>query len=409
MVEFTMPSLGADMEVGTLVEWRKKPGDPVQRGDIIAEVETDKGIIEVEVFTDGTVEKWLVQPGTKVPVGTPLALIRQEGDTTAAPSNATGGAAMGDGAPGEAATAPASMPSSSALAQAPSPSATREKRVRATPAARRLARERDVDLSELRGTGPHGSITREDVAAAAPSARPAAAGPTLPAAAQPTDTAARMRQAIGAAMARSKREIPHYYVGTRVDMTPALDWLSELNGELPVPDRVLPVALLLKSVAVALKRFPELNGYYENGRYAPSSDINVGAAIALRGGGLVAPALARADALPLVELMRRFRDLVTRARGGSLRGSEFSAGTITVTSLGDRGSETVYGAIYPPQVAIVGFGKIVERPWVVHGQVVPRQTVTATLSADHRVSDGHRGALFLDALDRHLQTPEELA
>jgi pyruvate dehydrogenase E2 component (dihydrolipoamide acetyltransferase) len=271
-----------------------------------------------------------------------------------------------------------------------------------SPAARHLAEELGVDPSRIIGTGPDGAVTREDVERA--TARPAA-----PAPAEPEDAKSRMRQAIAAAMARSKREIPHYYVGTTVDLSAALGWLEAYNARVPVPERLLPGALFIKAVAIALRDFPELNGRWEEGRFVASEGIHVGVAISLRGGGLVAPAIADTDRMPLGELMRRFRDLVSRARAGALRSSEFSGGTITVTSLGDRGAETVYGVIYPPQVALVGFGKVVERPWVAGGQVVPRRTVHVTLSADHRASDGHRGALFVDAVDQILQQPDRLA
>jgi pyruvate dehydrogenase E2 component (dihydrolipoamide acetyltransferase) len=217
-----------------------------------------------------------------------------------------------------------------------------------------------------------------------------------------------MRQTIGAAMARSKREIPHYYLSTTIDMQRALAWLTEENGKRPVADRLLYGVLLMKAVALALREVPELNAVWVGDRVVPSAAIHVGVAISLRGGGVVAPALHDADRQSLGDLMRNFRDLVQRARAGGLRSSELSDPTITVTSLGEQGVETVFGIIYPPQVAIVGFGKVVERPWSVGGQIVSRPLVTATLSADHRVTDGHRGGLFLAAVDRLLQEPGRL-
>jgi pyruvate dehydrogenase E2 component (dihydrolipoamide acetyltransferase) len=217
-----------------------------------------------------------------------------------------------------------------------------------------------------------------------------------------------MRQAIAAAMARSKREVPHFYLASTIDLEPALAWLEAENARRPVPDRLLAGALLLKAVALALRDFPELNARWEAGRVAPSPAIHVGTAIALRGGGLVAPALHDTDRRPLDDLMRSVRDVVERARAGSLRSSELSDPTITVTSLGERGVDTVFPVIYPPQVAIVGFGRIGRRPWVVGNAVVPRRVVTAALAADHRVTDGHRAGRFLDALDRLLQEPAGL-
>ena len=209
-------------------------------------------------------------------------------------------------------------------------------------------------------------------------------------------------------MARSKREVPHFYLSTTIDMHRAMAWLAEENLKRPVADRLLYGVLLIKAVALALREVPELNAVWKEGRLVQSDAIHVGVAISLRQGGLVAPALHDADRQSLGDLMRSFRDLVQRARAGGLRSSELSDPTITVTSLGEQGVESVFGIIYPPQVAIVGFGKVVERPWSVGGAVVSRPLVTATLSADHRVTDGHRAGLFLAAIDRLLQEPSRL-
>jgi len=217
-----------------------------------------------------------------------------------------------------------------------------------------------------------------------------------------------MRRAIAASMSRSKREIPHFYLGQTIDMSRALAWLGQENLRRPVTERLLHGALLIKAVALALREVPELNATWEGDEVVRRDDVNVGVAIALRGGGLVAPALHHTDELTLEELMHAFRDLVSRARAGSLRSSEMSEPTITVTSLGERGVESVVGVIFPPQVAIVGFGTLVERPWITEGQILPCPVVTASLSADHRVTDGHRASAFLAAVDRLLQEPEEL-
>jgi pyruvate dehydrogenase E2 component (dihydrolipoamide acetyltransferase) len=367
-----MPILGADMSAGTLIAWRKQPGDGVHRGDIIAEVETDKGLIDVEVFASGVIEKLLVQPGETVPTGAVLAIIRED-------------AGVSDG--------------TAVAAPLPPP------RVRISPAARRRADQLGVEATTLQGTGPDGVITLEDVE------RAGAARPAAPAGARPrgeVDRQARMRQTIAAAMARSKREIPHYYLSATVDMHRAMTWLAEENAKRPVPERLLYGVLLIKAVALALHEVSELNAVWRGPEVVRSEAVHVGVAIALRGGGVVAPALHHADRQNLGELMRNFRDLVRRARAGEFRSSELSDPTITVTSLGEQGVETVFGVIYPPQVAIVGFGKIVERPWSVEGAIVTRPLVTATLSADHRVSDGHRGGLFLAAVDRLLQEPARL-
>jgi len=217
-----------------------------------------------------------------------------------------------------------------------------------------------------------------------------------------------MRAAIAAAMVRSKREIPHYYLAHQVDVGTLEDWLARTNAERPPGRRLLMGALTLKAVALAVRRFPGLNGFYRKGRFEASDGIHPGVAIAIRGGGLAAPAIHDADLLALDDLMVRLRDLVQRMRSGRIRSSEIADATITVSSLGERGVETLFGVIYPPQVAIVGFGKVMVRPWVIDGAIGPRPIVTLTLAADHRVSDGHAGALFLAETAKLLQEPEKL-
>jgi pyruvate dehydrogenase E2 component (dihydrolipoamide acetyltransferase) len=271
-----------------------------------------------------------------------------------------------------------------------------------SPAARRLAEERGIDLSTVTGSGPDGTVTYADVErrigeAAAPPERKRGW----------LDLAA-MRGAIAAAMARSKREIPHYYLEHRVDVTACEQWLTETNATRPPDNRLLIGALSIKAVALAARRFPTFNGFYRDNKFEPSTAVHVGVAIAIRGGGLAAPALHDVDQGSLDELMARMRDLVQRTRSGRIRSSEISDPTITVTSLGERGVETLYGIIYPPQVAIVGFGKVVTRPWVVDGAIGPRSVITITLSGDHRASDGHAGALFLVEIGKLLQEPDKL-
>jgi len=395
-----MPSLGADMEAGTLVEWLVKPGDRVKRGDVVAVVETQKGAIEIETFQSGQIEKFLVELNSKVPVGTPLAQIRTEGEAKPA--------AVAP-APAPPRAVPAAVPITPPVVtpvRAPSPPPVAPAAVagaRASPAARKLAEERGIDLSTITGSGPTGAITYADVErrlgeAAAPPEKKRAAGIDLEA----------MRTAIAAAMARSKREIPHYYLEHQVDVTACEHWLTQKNATLPPDTRLLFGALPIKAVALAARRYPAFNGFYRDNKFEPAQAVHVGVAIAIRGGGLTAPALHDADQLSLDELMSRMRDLVQRTRAGRIRGSEMSDPTVTVSSLGERGVEVLYGIIYPPQVAIVGIGKVVTRPWVVDGAIGPRSVITITLSGDHRVSDGHAGALFLAEIGKLLQEPEKL-
>lgn len=386
-----MPSLGADMEAGTLVEWVKHAGDTVKRGDIIAVVDTQKGAIEIEVFEDGALEKTIVEPGQKVPVGTVLAIIRVSGpEQPSAPAS----------------VAPLPPPPAAAT---PSPAITRPQlersnRARISPLARKVAADLGIDLTDVVGTGPQGAITREDVERAEAALKTAA--PTR--GAPPADRLAAMRAAIAAAMARSKREIPHYYLSTTVDLNAAVAWLRVENERRTITERLLPAVLLIKAVARALRDVPDLNGYWTDGGFRKGSGIHIGVAISLRGGGLVAPAIHDADALDLTTLMRKLQDLVSRARAGSLKSSELADPTITVTNLGEHGVESTFGIIYPPQVALVGFGKIAERPCVAGGKVEVRPMVVATLSGDHRATDGHRGGMLLSAIDRLLQAPGTL-
>jgi pyruvate dehydrogenase E2 component (dihydrolipoamide acetyltransferase) len=442
MAEFRMPSLGADMTEGTLTRWLVAPGDRVARGDIVAEVETDKADMEVEVFEDGVVARLLVAEGERVPVGTPLALIGE--GVTAGPAPAIRAAipaaavveparrealAPTPAAPRRGAEPPRATPTARALAEklgvdlamltgtgisgavtrgdveraaSARPAAAGTGRARVSPYARRLAGELHVDLATVRGSGPGGAVTAADVEAAAGAPQPPA--PTPPRPARPAER----RGPIVALMERSNREIPHYYLGLDVDMSRALKWLENENAQRPVTGRVLYSALLLKAVALAAREVPEVNGYWREGRFEPGEAVNVGVAISLRGGGVVAPAIAGASERPLTEVMSALRDLVGRARSGKLRASELTCGTITVTNLGELGVDAVHGVIYPPQVALVGFGRITERAWAEAGMLAARPVITATLAADHRASDGHRGGIFLTAVERLLKEPERL-
>ena len=431
---FTMPSLGADMETGTLVEWLVRPGDRVSRGDIVAVVETQKGAIEIEIFEDGVVQRLRAELGQTLPVGAPLAEIGDAAQAPGAPPSAEGQAQAPEAPrPGEAVEAAQTRapapegpaPVAAELARA-APSSARGPEAphaatdagaaaaprRASPAARSLAAERGVDLASVPGTGPGGAVVLADVeraarGAPAPAPAPAAAPPAAPGARPGLDLAA-MREAIAAAMARSKREIPHYYLAHEVDLQRAADWVRDRNAARSPQDRLLMGALFVRATALAAAEMPGLSGHYENGCFAPGPRVNVGVAVALRGGGLVAPAIRDTVARSLDEVMAAMRDLVSRARAGRLRSSEMTDGTITVSALGEKGVDAMTGVIYPPQVALVGFGTPRLAPRVVDGAVVARTGVTVTLAADHRVSDGRRGAQFLPKIDSFLRDPESL-
>ena len=383
MIEFRLPSLGADMEQGKLLEWKVAPGQKVAKGDVVAVVDTSKAAVEVEIWEAGTVHELIARPGETYPVGAVIARLLAPGE-----------------APGAAAPAAATPPLAAAA------------RRRVSPAARTRAGELGLSIDAVAGSGPEGAITLQDVEAAAAGKAPApapAAAEDKQAAMQRAETKrADMQRVVAAAMSRSKREIPHYYLSEAIALRKAGEWLERENAARPVTGRLLMAALFLKAVARACVRHPEMNGFFRDGSFVPSAPVHVGVAIALRQGGLVAPAILDAQAKSLGVLMRDLSDLVRRARAGSLRSSEVSSPTITVTNLGDEGVEAVHGVIYPPQVALVGFGKAGERPWVEEGRLCALRAVTATLAADHRVSNGHRGALFLAEINRLLQAPEAL-
>lgn len=399
---FTMPSLGADMEAGTLVEWLVQPGDTVSRGDVIAVVETQKGAIEVEVFEDGVVQDLMAELGATLPVGTPLARIGAEGAPVAekmakeAPATNVPAAPERE-PPGREAAPPASGPSQSKPQPAPPPRPKPSARARpaASPAARAKAAELGVDLSVVTGTGPGGAVVLEDVEQAR-------------APAQPLDPAAEMRRAIAAAMVRSKREIPHFYLSTTIDLEAATAWLAAYNEVRTPDDRLLLGTLFAKAAALAAAQVRQVNGHYIDATFVPADTVNLGIAISLRGGGLVAPAISDAQNRPLPELMLAMKDMVSRARAARLRSSELTSGTLTLSSLGETGANEMIGVIHPPQVALLCLGAPRIEPRATGDGITPRRVVTASLSADHRVSDGRTATRFLTAFDAHLQTPEEL-
>lgn len=443
-----MPSLGADMDSGTLVEWLVHEGDTVHRGDPIAVVDTDKSAIEVESFDDGVVETFLVAPGTRVAVGTPLATLTPvaAGEPVERPATAPAtrpprapapplrhhAAELGvdlrtvvgtgpDGtvtrrdvdraaaaaAPPAAARAPAApVTEARAAPVSEAPAARAPAGLRASPYARRLARELGVDLARVAATGRDGTVRADDVLDAR--ARTTEHAPAEPAHAERPAAARGTRATIAALMSRAKREIPHYYVATTVDLHELTEWLHCTNRERSVAERIVPAAAILKATALAARRHPELNGFWVLDEFHQAEDVHLGVAVRVRDGALVAPAVHHTADLSLPELMAALRDLVKRARAGRLKRAELADPTLTVTDLGDQGVEEVIGVIYPPQVALLGVGRITEHPWAVDGMLAVRATVRLTLSGDHRATDGATGARFLNTIEQLLQHPEEL-
>ncbi|MFZ0013955.1 MAG: dihydrolipoamide acetyltransferase family protein, partial [Acidimicrobiia bacterium] len=401
MIDFVLPSLGADMDEAALVAWLVEPGDHVESGQVIAEVETDKGIIEIECWNDGVVDELVRQPGPeKLKVGALLARLSsdQEPPPSKPPVTAPTGLS-GDDARPRAGLRPAPpirhlahtlgvdidavsgtgsggsvtrRDIRQAAVEAPTDSQRSDvpmvaDRVRATPRARMVAREQGVDLTTVTPSRGDGMVVHADVRMTATNTRSS----------EPEDRVAAMRNAITRSMSHSKREIPHYYLATRIDLGEAMTWLDLANAEVPLARRLLPAALLLKATAVALRQVPDLNGHWIDDGFVSSAQVHLGVAISLREGGLVAPAIHDADLLELAELMQRLRDLVTRARAWRIRGSELTDPTVTVTNLGDRGVDTAFPVIIPPQVAMVAFGKILEEVVVFDGRPAVRPVVHA--------------------------------
>ena len=366
------------MEAGILVEWLKQPGELIHRGDILAVVETQKGAIEIEVFNDGVLRDCRVSPGEKVPVGEIIAILDSD-DTPVVPADKPLALEVPSHAP--------------KAGKPPFPKA------RVTPAARKLAQQLGLDVSKM-ATDSSGVVGLQQVRAASTEAGPVedrSAGIDFKA----------MRVAIGAAMERSNREIPHYHVSSEIDVTALTDWLERENAERPISDRLLYAVPLFHVLARTLQDTPELNGHYQEGTFLPAETVNAGIAIAMRGGGLVAPCIQDVTGKSIDELRKSLADLVGRVRSGRLRSSELSSATVTFSNLGERTADTLLPIIYPPQVAIIGCGQIVSRPWVVDGEVLVRQIMSVTVAGDHRVSDGRSAARFLSRFEERLAMLED--
>lgn len=380
-----MPSLGADMEAGTLVEWLVKPGDVVKRGDIIAMVDTQKGLFDIETFDAGKIEQLILNIGEKVPVGTVMAILDGEKVPTKIEIPKTMANVVKNETP-QIAQAPETHPA-----------------VKASPLAKRIAKELGVDLDMVKGTGEEGAITKADVEKFAEQKKEE----IKPLAEKTVATQETIRMAVAAAMTKSNKEIPHYYLETTTDMSKALTWLAEANQQRSVKQRLLPIVLFIKAVAKALTDVPQLNAYWEGGVQL-KEQINIGFVISLRTGGILIPSIHDADKKTLDEIMEWINEAIPRARAMKLRSSDITDTTITITSLAEGSVETVFGIIYPPQVAIVGIGSITEQPWAENGMLDVRPVAHITLSADHRATDGQTGSRFLTALRSYLQKPETL-
>lgn len=414
MPEVIMPKMGDAMEEGTLLKWLKQEGDAVEEGDPIAEIETDKVSLELEAEASGKLAEIVAREGESVPVGDPIAVILAEGEEppkrrsrekepVAASSGESGG----------------SVPQAAAAIEEPAPpkeapGADSDGAVRASPIVRRLAREHDLDLSGLQGSGPQGRIVERDVrsllergaeAAPAPHAVPSLAAPE--AAGAPGTRIKemnRMQRVIAERMVQSKQQIPHFYATVEIEMDAAMALRKQLNEALGDELKLSINDFAMKACAMALKGFPSLNSLYTRQGVELHEKVDMAMAVALES-GLITPVIRDAANKPLSAISREAKDLARRARDGHLKPDEYQGGTFTVSNMGMFGIESFSAIINPPQAAIVGVGSIVRRPVYKDDEIVPANLMKLTLSADHRVANGAEGALYLREVKRLLENP----
>ena len=399
-----MPQMGYDMQEGTLVRWLKQEGEAIARGEAIAEIETDKAVIEMEAYASGVVLKTVAAEGSTVPVGETIAFIGSPGEPV--PEVA---------APAAPAAEPAPEPEQAA--ETPEPAAAQSAgAVRASPVARRLANEKGIDLAQVTGTGPNGRITKEDVEAheSAAAAAPAPAAEAPPAV-EPAPRGqqgelvplTRMRQAIARRTAQSKREVPHFYVSAGVDMTAAMALRSQINEALAGEARVSVNDLIVKACALTLAKYPAFNASFEGNNLRMNPAINVSIAVAVEYGLLVV-SLGDCRGRSLVDISKAARGAVERAQSGVLREDDYTGGTFSISNMGMFDVDSFSAIIYPPQSAVIAVGTVRQQPVVRDGEIKIAQMMQATLSTDHRVADGAQAAEFLVEVKRVLENPVTL-
>lgn len=392
---------------GSIAQWLKSEGDEVQRGDILAEVETDKAVVEMEAYGTGVLRKIIVGEGVIVPVGQIIALIAGPDEELPAisPPGAPAPAA-------EQAAIPTQPVQTAPPSEAPAPAGAVGGRIKASPVARKLAEEKGIDLAALSGTGPGGRIVKADVeaAAAAPAAVVPAASPPAPAPVAAPLAAAdipltSMRQAIARTVVRSKTEAPDFYVTVAIDMTEAMQLRQRINEAInDAGVRISVNDMVIKATALAIEKYPKWNTSFDGDKLKGHGDINIGVAIALER-GLMVPAVLGCQGKPLKQLAIEAHDLGERARAGRLSQEELTGGTFSISNLGMFGVEEFAAIIMPPQSGILAVGAVTKTPVVRDGEIVIREIMKATLTVDHRVSDGAEAAVFIGEVRRALESP----
>ena len=406
-----MPQMGYDMREGTVVRWYKQEGETVDRGEVIADIETDKATVEFEAYTGGVLGRIVAEAGVAVPVGELIAIITEPGESVpelAAPAPSPAPAAPSAPAPAAAAAEP-EPPAA--------PAASADGGVRASPIARRLARERGIDLALVSGTGPNGRITERDVesyqaAPAAPEPAPAAAAsaPAPEAVAAPSDSRielSRMRQTIARVTSDSKSTAPHFYVTAEIDMGKAMSLRRDVNDESDPENRVSVNDLMVKASALALARHPKFNSFFRGDHLEVHGAMNIGIAIALES-GLILPGVSNCESKSLLQIAAATKDLIARANSGTLRNEEYSSTTFSISNMGMFDVESFTAIIYPPHTAILAVGSVKQQPVVRDGELAVGTMMKATLSTDHRVADGAEAGQFLMEIKRVLESPVSL-
>ncbi|MCH2317232.1 MAG: 2-oxo acid dehydrogenase subunit E2 [SAR202 cluster bacterium] len=449
--ELTMPQMGYDMQEGTVVRWLKTEGSPVQMGEAVAEIETDKAVVEFESYGEGILLQILVAEGTTVPVGETIAIVGAESEVPVAstPDEPTPAVEaeppVSTAIPLDPPAQPVSTNGGVVVEDVAQPAS--EGRLFATPAARKIAEEQAIDLKQIEGTGPRGRITKDDVLSFASQpveavaealvtpviedapvheavpepesesvATPepvAAAAPPAPAAESVSEDGliplSRMRQQIARVTVKSKSEKPHFYVNTDIDMTQVMALRGQINQSLSDEGiRVTVNDLIVKACVMTLKKYPKFNSFYQENGIKTNDAINIGVAIAIEE-GLIVPALLDCGDKSLRELAAASKDLAERSANGTLSNQEYAGGTFAISNLGMFGVTSFVAIIQPPQSAVLAVGAVAKRPVVGEDdQIKVAQIMTATISGDHRIVDGAEGAQFVNEVKRLLENPLSL-
>ncbi len=427
MSEVNMPRLSDTMEEGTIARWLKSPGDEIKKGDILAEIETDKATMDLEAYEAGTLQQILVQEGETVPIGQAVALIGSGAAAQPAAQPAPATAKTGADGAGAAPAAPVeSPPKAETSAQSPPPAESGQgEAVKASPLARRMAEEHNIDLSQMQGTGPGGRIVRDDIedalekrgAPAAPAPQPSAPPQPAPAAAAPPSAPppdaelvklSRVQLLIARRLTESKQTIPHFYVSSEVDMTDALAMRQTLNADVGEDGvKVTVNDLIVKACALALEKFPEVNSSLKDDHFVRYKHINIGMAVDAPT-GLVVPVIRDTNTKGVRSIAREAKALIAKARANKLAPADLEGGTFSVSNLGMMDASNFIAVINPPQAAILAVAATRKQFVPVDGQPVIRDLMTVTMSTDHRILSGAAVARFLQEVKRLLQNPYSL-